>query len=100
MRSATSSDGPMALQRSVQAVVPSSLTGVSKRALWTSASEQEEGENAPQKREIDKNQPAKGEQASALVDSEEEVVQSGTDDYSSIELTDQAEAEFFRMQKD
>ena len=43
MRSASTTDGPMALQRSVQAVVtPNTIVGFQSRAIYTSSSEQEE----------------------------------------------------------
>lgn len=43
MRSASTTDGPMALQRSVQAVVtPNTMVGFQSRAIYTSSSEQEE----------------------------------------------------------
>ena len=55
--SASTTDGPMALQRSVQAVVaPITMVGFQSRAIYTSNSEQEEDSAnavAPPKQQIE-----------------------------------------------
>lgn len=57
IRSACATDGPMALQRSVQAVVaPNTMVGFQSRAIYSSFSEQEEDSAnavAPPKQEIE-----------------------------------------------